>query len=193
MRFKTALLLICVVFAGACSSAVPTGDPGVSAVGEHFLLYEGPEIEIALGIGYAAGHVGDEYLLLGASFAGADSARVTTVDRVGISVQTPDGQTIPLLSQAGFLEAYGKLNAAARRAEVTSPIALDSRPTRRLCGDWFFKVPTEGLTRDVLTVSSVEVCDGILYFHVPEGVQFGRWILEAKLEDSVIEIPFVLD
>lgn len=193
MRFKTVFVVLSVVVVGACSSAVPTGDPGVRAVGEHFLLYEGPKIEIALGVGYAAGHVGDEFLLLGASFAGADSARVTTIDRAGISVQTPDGQTIPLLSQAGFLEAYGKLNAAARRAEVTSPIALDSRPTRRPCGDWFFRVPTEGLTRDVLTISSVEACDGILYFHVPEGVQSGRWVFEAKLEDSVVEIPFVLD
>lgn len=193
MRFKTVLLLFCVVFAGACSSAVSTVDPGVRAVGEHFLLYEGAEIEIALGIGYAAGHVGDEYLLLGASFAGADSARVTTVDRAGISVQTPDGQTIPLLSQAGFLEAYGKLNAAARRAEVTSPIALDSRPTRRPCGDWFFRIPSDGLTRDVLTFSSIEVCDGLLFFLVPGGVQSGRWTLEIKLEDSVVQIPFVLD
>jgi len=193
MRFKSLLVVLCVGVVGACSSAVSDGDPGVRAVGEHFLLYGGPEIEIALGVGYAAGHVGEEFLLLGASFAGVNSGKLTVVDRAGISVQTPDRQTIPLLSQAGYLEAYGKLNAAARRAEVTAPTALDSRPTRRPCGDWFFRVPTKGLTRDVLSFPSVEVCDGILYFHVPGGVQSGRWIFEARLEDSVIEIPFVLE
>ncbi len=77
-------------------------------------------------------------------------------------------------------------------AEVFSPTALDSRPTRRPCGDWFFRAPTDGLTRDVLTFSSVEVCDGILFFHVPGGVQPGRWVLEIKLEESIVEIPFVL-
>jgi hypothetical protein len=191
--YRTCLLVFYAGFGWACSSAVPTGDPGVSAVGEHFYLYEGSELEIALGAGYAAGHVGEEFLLLGASFAGANSGRMTTVDSAGISVQTPDGRMIPLMSQAEFLEAYGRLNAAARRAEVYSPTALESRPTRRPCGDWFFRVPTDGLARDVLTFSSIEVCEGILFFHVPEGVEPGRWVLEIKLEDSVVEIPFVLD
>ncbi len=193
MRFKTVFLPFFVVFTGACSTAVPTGDPGVSAVGEHFLLYESPEIEIALGIGYAAGHLGEKYLLLGATFAGNNNGGMARVERAGISVQTPDRQTIPLMSQADFLEAYGKLNAAVRRAEVYSPTVLDSRPTRRPCGDWLFRVPSDGLTRDVLTISSVEVCDGILFFLVPGGVQSGRWMLEIKLEDTVAQIPFVLD
>ncbi len=191
--YRTCLLVFYAGFGWACSSAVPTGDPGVSAVGEHFYLYEDSELEIALGAGYAAGHVGEEFLLLGASFAGANSGRMTTVDRAGISVQTPDGRMIPLLSQAAFLEAYGRVNTAARLAEVYSPTALESRPTRRPCGDWFFRVPTDGLARDALTFSSIEVCEGILFFHVPERVEPGRWVLEIKLEDSVVEIPFVLD
>lgn len=193
IQFKIGLLAICVAAAGACSSAVPTGDPGVSAVGEHFFLYEGSELEIALGAGYAAGHVGEEFLLLGASFAGADGERMAMVDRTKISVRTPGRRIIPLMSQAEFLEAYGRLGVAARRAEVYSPTALESRPTRRPCGDWYFRVPTDGLARDVLTFSSIEVCEGILFFHVPEGVGPGRWVFEIKLEDSVVEIPFVLD
>ena len=193
MRVKTGLLIILAVVAGACSSAVPTGDPGVSAVGDHVRIYEGAELEVVLGTGYAAGHVGEEYLLLGASLAGASGERMAEVDRAEISVQTPDQRNIPLLSQADFREAYGKLNVAARQAEVFSPTALDSRPTRRPCNDWFYKAPTDGLARDVLTISSIEVCVGILYFHVPERVQTGRWALEIKLEDSVVEIPFFLD
>lgn len=191
--YRTCLLVFYAGFGWACSSAVPTGDPGVRAVGEYRFLYESSELEIALGAGYAAGHVGEEYLLLGASFAGANSERMTTVDRAGISVQTPDRRTIPLMSQTGFLDAFGKLEVAARMAEVFSPTALDSRPTRRPCGDWFFRAPTDGLTRDVLTFSSVEVCEGILFFHVPGGVQPGRWVLEIKLDESIVEIPFVLD
>ncbi len=193
MRFKTVLLLFCVAFAGACSSAVSTGDPGVSAVGEHFLLYEGPEIEIVLGTGFAAGHVGGEYLLLGASLAGASGEKTATIDRSKISVRTPDRRMIPLMSQAEFRDVYGRLNVPARRAEAFSPTALDSRPTRRRCGDWFFKAPTDEMARDVLTILPIEVCDGILFFHVPGGVQPGHWVLQIKLEESVVEIPFFLD
>jgi hypothetical protein len=97
------------------------------------------------------------------------------------------------MSQAEFRNAYGFLNVPARRAEMYSPTVLDSRPTRRPCNDWLFRAPTDGLARDVLTISSIEVCDGILFFHVPGGTLPGRWELEIELEESVVEIPFVLD
>jgi len=193
MRFETVLFVFFAAVVGACSSAVPTGDPGVSAVGEHFLLYQGSELEIALGTGYAAGNVGEDFLLLGASLAGASGERMVEVDRTRISLQTPDSQTIPLMSQADFRDAYAKLNSAARLAEAFSPTVLDSTPTRRPCNEWFFRAPSDGLTRDVLTISSTEVCHGILYFHVPGGVQPGRWKLEIELEATIVEIPFVLD
>jgi len=193
MRFRTGLLISCIVFGWACSSAVPTDDPGVSAVGDHVRIYDGAELQVVLGFGYADGHVGEDYLLLGASLAGTSGGSVATVDRTEISVQTPDRRRIPLLSQSDFRVAYGKLNAAARRAEVFSPTALDSTPSRRPCNDWFFRAPTDGLARDTLTISSIEICDGILFFHVPGGVQPGRWELEIKLEESVVEIPFYLD
>lgn len=54
-------------------------------------------------------------------------------------------------------------------------------------------VPTDEMARDVLTILPIEVCDGILFFHVPGGVHPGRWVLEIKLEESVVEIPFFLD
>lgn len=190
---RTCLLVFCGGFGWACSSAVPTGDPEIRATGDHFFLYEGSEIEVALGAGYAAGQVGEEYLLLGASFAGANSGRMTTVDRASISVRTPDRRTIPLLSQAGFLEAFWKLDAAARMAEAYSPTPLVSRPARRPCGDWFFRTPSDGLARDVLTISSVAVCNGILVFHVPGGVHPGGWVFEVELEEGAVEIPFALD
>ena len=193
MLIRPTLIVFCAAVIAACSSVAPTGNPEIRAVGEHFFSYEGSEIEIALGTGYAAGHVGEDFLLLGASFAGANGERMATVDRARISVNTPDRQTIPLMSQADFRDAYAKLNSAARLAEAFSPTVLDSTPTRRPCNEWFFRAPSDGLTRDVLTISSTEVCHGILYFHVLRGVQPGCWELEIELEETVVEIPFVLD
>ncbi len=192
-RFRTGLLISCVVYGWACSSSVPTDVEGVTAVGEHVLVYEGVDLEVVLGTGYAVGHLGDEYLILGASLAGANSNRMTTIDRSKIFVHAPDRRAILLMSQEEFRDAYSSLIAPARRAEVYSPTILDSRPVRRPCDDWFFRPPTDGLARDVLTISSIEVCDGILFFHVPGGVPSGDWALQIKLQNSVVEIPFVLD
>lgn len=193
MCFRTGLLIFCIVFSWACSSAAPTDVDGVRAVGDHVLVYEKADLEVVLGTGYAVGQLGEDYLLLGASFAGVNGDRMTTIDRSKIAVRTPDQRTIPLMSQAEFRDAYGMLNVPARRAEVFSPTVLDSRPTRRPCNDWLFRAPTERLARDVLTISSIEVCSGILFFHIPGGVSPGRWTLEIALEDSVVEIPFALD
>lgn len=192
-RIRMGLLISCMVLDWACASSVPTDVERVRAVGDHVLVFEGVDLEVVLGTGYAVGHLGQEFLLLGASLAGANSDRMTTIDRSKISVQAPDRRIIPLMSQTEFRDAYANLIVPTRRARVYSPTALDSRPARRPCNDWFFRPPTDGLARDVLTISSIEVCEGILYFHVPGGVPSGAWALEIKLHDNVVEIPFVLD
>jgi len=190
---KTCLLSFCVGLGWACSSAVPTDVPGVSAVGDHVRRTAGTELEVVLSSRYASGHLGEEFLILGVSLSGADGGKTVKVDRAGITAQTPDRRKLPLMSQEDFRAVFGKLNAAARGAELSSPTALDSRPMKRPCNEWFFRAPSDGLTRDVLFITSVEVCDGLLFFHVPGGVQPGRWELEIALEESAVEIPFVLD
>ena len=190
---KTCLLTFCAGLGWSCSSAVPTDVPGVSAVGDHFRSAAGAELEVVLSSRYASGHLGEEVLILGVSLSGADGGKTVKVDRAGITAQTPDRRRLPLMSQDDFRAVFGTLNAAARQAELSSPTALDSRPARRPCNDWFFKAPTDGLTRDVLFISSMDVCDGLLFFHVPGGVQPGRWQLEIALTESDVEIPFVLD
>jgi hypothetical protein len=60
------------------------------------------------------------------------------------------------------------------------------------CGYWFI-VP-RGVTNfaPILEVSPLRVCYGPLVFHVPGGVQPGRWVLEIDLEESDVRIPFTL-
>lgn len=176
----------------ACASTVPTGEPGVSATGEHYLLAEGPELEVALGTGYANGHLGAEILILGVSLTAAPGVARTVVDRAAISVQTPDRRTIPPLGRDEYRERFAKLHGAARQAAMSSPTLVGTGPGRRPCGEWFYADPTTAFARDVLYVSPFEACDGELFFEVPGGVQPGRWELEIRLEESVVEIPFTL-
>ena len=190
---KACVLGFCTGLGLACSSATSIDVPGVSAVGDHVHRTDGAELDVVLSSRYAAGRLGDEYMILGVAFSGADGGTAVKVDRAGITAQTPDRRKLPLMSQEDFRAVFGKLNAAARGAELSSPTALDSRPMKRPCNEWFFRAPSDGLTRDVLFITPVEVCDGLLFFHVPGGVQPGRWELEIALEESAVEIPFVLD
>lgn len=193
VRPLSCALMIAAAAVGACSSAVPTGDPGVSAVGNHVRLYEGPELEVALGTGYAAGHLGEDILVLGASLAGSSGSRPVKVHRDDVLVRTPDRRTIQLMTQEEFRTLYGSLSAAVRHAEAFSPTLLDYGGNRRPSSQWFLVAPTEGVARDELVLTAFDVCDGVLLFRVPGGIQPGRWELEIGLEESTAEIPFVLE
>lgn len=188
-----ALFLLAVVILWACGSATPTDDPGVRSAGDHVLLYDGPELEVALGIAYASGHLGDSDLVLWASLAGTDDGARVTVDRAAVSVQMPNRRIVPLMTQEEFRGRYGALQGAARRAAVAAPSLVATGPGRAPCGSWFFADPGVGFPRDVLRISVLEACDGPLFFRIPGGVQPGRWELEIHLRESVVEIPFVLE
>jgi hypothetical protein len=186
------LAALTLIIAGACSSAPPTVAPAVRAVGDHVLLYDGPELEVALGIAYASGRLGDSDLVLWTSLAGTEDGARVTVDRAAVSVRMPDRTIVPLMTQEEFRGRYGALQGAARRAAVAAPSLVATAPGRAPCGSWFFADPGVGFPRDVLHISVLEACDGPLFFRIPGGVQPGRWELEIHLRESVVEIPFEL-
>jgi hypothetical protein len=186
-------LIAVVAAAGACTSITPTDDPEVSAAGDHIRLYQGRDVEVAINAGYASEHLGDEYLILGASIAGAAKGGLTRVDRSAISIQSPYRHRMGLISQDSFRELYGRFVVAIKRVEDSSPSLLSYRGDRRPCGEWFLTAPAERFPRDALMISALDVCDGVLIFHVPGGTQPGRWELSIELEESVIEIPLILD
>jgi hypothetical protein len=191
----TAILGVLAALAGglACSSAIPTETPGVSEVGENTRLYEGPDLLAAIGTRFAEQNLGKEYLILEVAFSGPGAGRVAEVDRDRISVRTPDGRRLPLMSQREFGEAYGELYAVANQLERLSSPTTETGGFGRPCGDWFFRKPGDGLARDVLFISALQSCRGPLFFRVPGGVQPGRWEIEIGLEESTAEIPFFLE
>jgi len=118
----------------------------------------------------------------------------TKVDRRLISVRTPDGRTIPMPTYREFNAAYTELASAARRAALASDPLNFTRGGRRDCLLDFFPLPGSGRSsRTALNVTKNELCVGMLYFPVRNGVQPGNWKLIVEFVETEAVVPFTLE
>lgn len=185
-----AVVGVAIVYSG-CSSSEPTDTPGVERLGEFILRQQGPELWTVLGYRFAASTLGDEWLILEVGLS-SPNGQNSRVEREGVSVRTPSGETIPLATQAEFAEAYGVLRSTLRQADVNRD-PLDYFPPNRIeCGINFFAAPGEAIVFDQVTLNDQRGCYGRLFFKVPGGIQSGRWVFNIDLAESEIHIPFRL-
>jgi len=188
---------LCLVVAGAiglvgCSSAKPTGDPGVDRVGKYLLMSKTPELEVVIGYRHAQNSLGAPWLLLEVAMT-SPSGKTATVERSEVSVVTPDGKTIPLATQKEFTEAYSSLQAFIRAADVVRD-PMDYWPPRKVtCPIQFFVDPGSTVSFDQVTVSDFRACQGRFLFEVPGGVQPGRYVLNIDSKESKISIPITFE
>jgi hypothetical protein len=183
---------VCLGLVG-CATGVPTDTPGVRAIGDETVVYDGPELSMSLNTREARRHLGSEYLAIEVSLGERSTSKMLSVDRGDISIVTPDRRRIPLMTQREFLDAYRHLSGAAMRVEFQPVGPPDTSRMEAPCVDWYFRRPADGMAREHLTITPFQPCWGPLFFHIPGGVQPGRWELEIQLDESKAEVPFYLD
>jgi hypothetical protein len=191
---KIQVLMLCLltVTISACSTGSDRFDVDVRETGRYSVAYEGPELYATVRFYQAERDIGGEWLILVAHLRGAHSSGITVVHRNDISVRTPDGSRLPLITQAGFREVYREIHSRVRRAVSSSaPLSMYDED-RRLCDRWFLEEPVGGFAQDEIAISTFEECWGPLVFKVTGGVQPGRWRLVIELEESTADIPFEL-
>jgi len=174
----------------ACSSATPTGTPGIDRMGQTVLRYQGPEIEAVIGYRFASQNLGEEWLVLDLALtaSGDDSVKI---QRSRIFVRTPAGEAIYLPSQEEFAAAYAGLRSKIQRAAVAAD-PLDYFKARIPCELQFFAEPGRGLVFSETWVDDRRVCSGRLFFAIPGAVQPGPYVLGIDLQESKVRIPFRL-
>jgi len=182
-----ALLLLALT---ACSTATPTGTPGVERLGATVLRYNGPQVEAILSYRYAELHPGEGWLFLDLALTG-NTRPAVEVKRDRIALLIPSGDVVPLASQEEFGHAYPQLAAALARAAVAAE-PLDYFPGRTPKGLDFLVVPGTGLALESVWVNDLDVAIGRLYFDMPTGVQPGQYELRIDLAESKVRIPFRL-
>lgn len=190
-RIAVSVFALTLVLAG-CTSAVDVGN-GVTRHGDHIYSYEGPELEATVGTHQTLSSLGETWLVLALYLRSASPSGQLVIKRNAVSVMTPDGRRLPLITQDVFRAAYSQIHTLVRRAEfATSSLQTDSRALR-YCDRWFFAEVGEGFAADELYLVNFEPCSGPLVFEVPGGVQPGRWRLIIELEESRVDVPFELD
>ncbi len=119
-----------------------------------------------------------------------DRAPSFKLTRADLSLDTPDGKTIPLPSVSEH--RAGNTSALQARANVQRDSINYFPPSaNRACRIGFFADLDSGaMTWTQVEVSSDRACLGRIFFHVPGGIAYGQHWLNVKFPKSVVRVPF---
>jgi hypothetical protein len=168
--------------------------PGVSEV----MTIEGKFVRAAYNregyviLGYQASNrsIGEEWILLEVGMTVLDDVPAYKLTRSALSLETPDGKTIPLPSVIEHRE--GNTRALQQRANVQRdsinyfPV-MASRPCRI---GFFSELDSRAMAYDEVELDNTRACLGRLFFKVPGGITYGQYWLNVKFAKSLIRVPF---
>jgi hypothetical protein len=143
-------------------------------------------------LGYQASNrsIGEEWMLLEVGITLLDNVPDYRLTPAALSLETPDGKTIPLATVSEQRE--GNPQAIQQRAKVQRD-SINYFPPKasRACAILFFpELGSRALPYDVVDLSDDRACLGRLYFRIPGGIAYGQHWLNVKFEKSVVRVPF---
>jgi hypothetical protein len=143
-------------------------------------------------LGYQASNrsVGEEWMLLEVGMTVLDNVPDYRLTRDTLSLETPDGKTIPVATVSEQRE--GNPQAIQQRAKVQRD-SINYFPSRasRPCAILFFpELGSPALPYDVVDLSNDRACVGRLYFRIPGGIAYGQHWLNVKFQNSLVRVPF---
>ena len=145
---------------------------------------------VILGYQLANRSLGEEWMLLEVGITVREGVKNYTLTRDALSIETPDGKTIPLAS----IEDQRKANTAALQNRVRvqrDSINYFPPSASRACAMTFFPdLTSRAMPQDDVELSSTRACLGRLFFQVPGGIAYGQHWLNVKFEKSLIRVPF---
>jgi hypothetical protein len=143
-----------------------------------------------LGYRLANNSIGEEWMLLEFGTTLRDGVENQKLTRDAISLETPDGKTVPLASVQDYRAA--NLSALQNRARVTRDSINYFPPgATRACRIGFFSdLDSPVMAWDQVELSNLRACLGQLFFKVPGGIAYGQYWLNVKFEKTLVRVPF---
>ena len=206
MKAKNALLLL-VVGLVSVSPPVVRGDaraqeppkvqipePGVPQImtmeGKFVRAAYNNEGYVIIGYQLANRSVGEDWMLLEFGVTVLDNTPAYDLKRDALSLETPDGKTIPLPTVSEHRE--GDTRALQNRERVQRDSINYFPPSAsRACALTFFPdLTSRAMPVDDVELSKERACLGRLYFKVPGGITYGQHWLNVKFEKSLVRVPF---
>ena len=193
MKKRTLFLALLLCSACATSSGPGTTEPGTREVSRYAVIHEGPELAVALGFYEATRSIGDEWLIIAVELTASAGGGRVIVNHSDISVISPDGRRLALVSQEEFRENFAEIRVALERSLRSLPILGRYDRSQMPCDRWFLVGPFGGFAYDEVPVNTFQLCSGPLVFKVIGGIQPGRWRLIIEQEESRVDVPFELE
>jgi hypothetical protein len=134
--------------------------------------------------------VGEPWMLLEIGVALREGVADYDLKRDAVSLETPDGKTLPLPSVEEFRKA--NLSALQNRAKVQRDSINYFPPNAdQACRIGFFaELEQRMLPWDQVELSDRRACLGRLFFQVPGGIAYGQHWLNVKFAKSLVRVPF---
>ena len=134
--------------------------------------------------------IGEEWMLLEFGTTLRDRVPNYTLKREAITLDTPDGKTVPLASVTEYRTA--NLSALQSREKVQRDSINYFPPSAsQPCRVGFFsELNDRRVSYDVVELSSQRGCVGRLFFQIPGGIAYGQYWLNVKFEKSLVRVPF---
>lgn len=172
---------------------VPIPQPGVPQImtieGNFVRAAYNNEGYVILGYQLANRSIGGEWMLLEVGMTVLDGPGYKLM-RDAVSLETPDGKTIPLPTVAEHRE--GDTRALQNRAKVQRDSINYFPPSAgRACRIGFFSdLSSPAMPYDQVELDKSRACLGRLYFRIPGGITYGQHWLNVKFENSLVRVPF---
>jgi hypothetical protein len=169
-------------------------EPGVPQV----MTIEGTWIRAAynnegygiLGYRLANQSIGNEWMLLEFGTTLRDGVPDYTLKRDALSLETPDGKTVPLATIMEHREANVRDLETREKVQRDSINYFPPNATRACRLGFFSELDSRAMPWDQVELSDDRGCVGRLFFHVPGGITYGQYWLNVKFEKSVVRVPF---
>jgi len=173
---------------------IPIPQSGVSQIftmeGKFVRAAYNNEGYVIMGYQPANRSIGEEWMLLEVGITVRDKTPDFTMKRDLLSVETPDGKTIPLATTLEFRAAN---TAALQNRAKAQRDSINYFPPNayRPCRIGFFSdLADRAVAWDQFDVTSDRACVGRLYFHIPGGIKYGQHWLNVKFPNSLVRVPF---
>ncbi len=145
---------------------------------------------VILGYKLANDSVGREWMYLEIGATVRDGVKDYTLTREMLSLETPDGKTIPMASKEDYRNSAEVRGLEQQASVIRDSINYFPPSASRSCRIGFFAELGRANAWDQVDLSNTRACMGRIFFKVPGGIAYGQHWLNVKFRESLVRVPF---